>query len=300
MYMWIDRTHLPGMRRFCLKLGGLALGLLLLVLAPWPETLGNIAGYVPLHTLLETISIVVSALVFAVVWSVPNERVSMAMMPLACAFAGVAVLDFSHMMSFAGMPDYVTPSSSEKAINFWLVARLLAAVAILGVLLTPSRLQAKPTTYRQRQILLGSVLVLVALAHWLILLHADKLPSTFLPGKGLTTFKIACEYLIIGLNLAAIGVLLWRMRQPLPFNAMALLGAIAAMGMSELCFTLYTSVSDVFNLAGHAYKIISYVFLYRAVFIETVTRQYQTVAETENLLAQLIRGKKVGRALYHA
>ena len=47
---------------------------------------------------------------------------------------GVALLDFSHMLSYAGMPDYVTANSVAKGINFWLPARYLVAVSLLWAL----------------------------------------------------------------------------------------------------------------------------------------------------------------------
>jgi diguanylate cyclase (GGDEF)-like protein len=119
-------------------------------------------------------------------------------------------------------------------------------------------------------ILLGTVLGVVLAVHLVVLLFPAKLPRTFLPGIGLTAFKIFYEYGLIALNLLA-ALAFWRsMKTAQPFNTAALFGAVGAMALSELCFTLYSSVTDQMNLLGHIYKNISYAFLFRAIFVEAV------------------------------
>lgn len=232
----------------------------------------GIANYLPLHMLLETFSIVVAMLVFAVGWHAHGRDLPGNIVLLACAFLGVGLLDFAHMLSYAGMPDFVTPSNAEKGIDFWLVARSLAALALLAVVVMPWRPFVSATA---RYKLLAATLAATAFAYWLILFHQDALPHTFVPGKGLTAFKIAAEYLLIALNLAAAFALLARMRKPQPFNAAALFGTVCAMALSEFFFTLYAGLTDVFNLLGHIYKGVSYLLLYRAVFVATVEIPYR-------------------------
>ena len=249
----------------------LMLGLVLAWALPAPPGARGIAGYVPLHTLLETIAIVIALLVFAVGWNAYTRERPVNIMLLACAFLGVGLLDFSHMLSFPGMPDFVTPSSLPKAIDFWLAARALAACALFAVVLVPWRLKASNAI---RYALLAAVLAVTALAHWLFLFHPDMVPRTFVPGQGLTVLKIGAEYTIIVLNLLTAIVLLTRARGAQTFNVAALFGAVCAMAMSEFFFTLYTSATDIFNLLGHVYKIVSYLFLYRAIFVESIEAPY--------------------------
>ena len=288
--MLIHSSHHADMHRVGVKIAILAGFLAALWWLPAPMALRGVAGYEPFHTLAETLAIVVGALIFTVLWSAPHSRVRGSMVLLAAAFAGVALLDFSHLLSFQGMPSYVTPSSPEKAINFWLAARLLAALALLAVALSWQSFDRGESgaSVRLRYGVLAAVLALVALVHWLFLFHPEVVPRTFIPGQGLTSFKVNAEYLIIALNFVAIACLLWRMRRPLGFNAPALLGALAAMAMSEFFFTLYADVTDMFNLAGHIYKIVSYVFLYQTVFVLIISRPYSDLAEAEGLTRQLI------------
>lgn len=278
---YLDPSHLPDLRRVGFKLAVLAVLMVGIWCAPALPGLRGVAGYEPLHTFLETVSIVVSGLIFAVVWNAPRGRLQGNMVLLACAFAGVALLDLSHMLSVQGMPDYVTASGPEKAINFWLAARLLAALALLSVALTRWQMFERRYT---RFVLLGGVMAMAMLVHWVILIYPEALPPTFVQGQGLTHFKRGAEYALIALNLIATLALLWRMRRPLPFNAASLLGAILAMAMSESFLTLYGQVNDIYLVAGHIYKIVSYLFLYRAVFVEAIERPYSEISALQSQL----------------
>ncbi len=263
------------------QLLALLAGMLFLLWVEVPDSLRGIAGYEPLHSLLEIVSIVVSGLIFATIWNAQAHKTSGSMPLLAYTFLGVALLDFSHMMSFKGMPAYVTPSDPEKAINFWLAARLLAAVSLVLVAALPWKPLHRPL---QRFGLMAGVLAFVVLAHWAFLFYPTAIPRTFIAGSGLTILKIRLEFGLIGLHLVAAACLLRRQRTEPGPHATALLGAVLTMAMSELFFTMYANVTDLFNLAGHVYKVIAYLFLYQSIFVATVQRPYQALDTVQNSL----------------
>ncbi len=268
-----DSLHLP-LAVLAVLLGGM--GLLTLGGQAVPAS-GN---YLAWHMLMETTAIAVAALVFAVGWNTHWLHPQRNVLLLACAFLGVAILDFSHMLSFQGMPDYVTPSDPQKAIHFWLAARDLAAFALLlaAWLPWPPPGSSDATPLRLgRFVPLLVVLALVAVAHWVFFWHPHWLPETFVPGQGLTAFKRAAEYGLIVVHLLTAGVLLVRLRQPSGCNVPLLLGAVLTMVLSELFFTLYASVTDTFNLVGHIYKVVAYLLLYRAVFVDMIAAPYRAL-----------------------
>jgi diguanylate cyclase (GGDEF)-like protein/PAS domain S-box-containing protein len=277
----IHPSHHAEMRTTAIVLALLVLGMAAVwLLPPIPEVRG-MAGYLPLHLLLETLSIVIAVLIFAVSWNAYSAKLPGNTVLLGCVFFGVALIDFSHTLSFAGMPEFVTESSPEKAINFWLVSRFMAAVALLTVAIAPWRPFVSSLT---RFLLFAVVIVVVALTHWVLLFHSEWTPHTFVPGEGLTAFKVYSEYSIILICLVASGVLLGRMRGPQPFNAVALFGAVGTMALSEFLFTLYADVTDIYNLLGHVYKAASYLFIYRAIFVTTVENPYRQLSESQGKL----------------
>lgn len=251
------------------------------VYGPWAETmLAVVRQSLGMHNLLEGVSIVISALVFAVGWSVYEKEDSAGFLVLACCFLSVAILDAMHTLSFQGMPPLVTESNPEKAIAFWLMARLFAAIGLLAGLLVDWR--AKTAA---RWLILIGTLLLDALVCWLILFHQDWLPSTFDPTDGLTAFKKNCEYLLAGLYLLGALGYLQRTRMSQSYDAAGLAVATAVMAMSEFYFTFYASVSDLFILLGHVYKLIGYALLYRSVFLNCIQLPYQRLHQAHRALS---------------
>ncbi|WP_054773772.1 bifunctional diguanylate cyclase/phosphodiesterase [Methylogaea oryzae] len=245
----------------------------------------GIAGYAPLHTSLEAIAILISALVFAVGWGVHDEDHPGNLTLLACVFLGVALLDYMHALSFPGMPDFVTANNPEKAINFWLLSRLLAVLGLLAVALLPWRPLRSPWL---RWAILAAVLSLAGAAGWVGVVHEDWLPRTFVPGQGLTPFKIRCEYALVALYAAAALGFLRQMRKPQPYDVVSLFGATSVMALGEVFFILYSDVSDLFNFLGHVYKAIAHGFIYQGVFIVGVRAPYQRLRESRNLLQTVL------------
>ncbi len=278
---WVHPQHRDSLRLPLAVVLGLLAGLLLI--GRIATAVPPVGEYLAWHMLLETTAIAVAILVFAVGWNTHSLHPQRNVLFLSCAFLGVALLDFSHMLSYRGMPDYVTPSGVEKAIHFWLVARYVAAAALLVAVWLPWPPVAGepvPRPRASRFVPLSCVLLLVALAHWVFLYHPHWLPATFVPGQGLTAFKLGAEYGVIGVHLLTLAVLLRRLRQPSGCNVALLLGAVAAMIFSEVFFTLYASATDLFNLLGHLYKVLAYLLLYRAVFVEMITAPYRALSTT--------------------
>jgi diguanylate cyclase (GGDEF)-like protein/PAS domain S-box-containing protein len=242
------------------------------------HALEGLAHYLPLHTFLETLSIVVAALVFGVSWNAFRAGRSPNAALMGAGFLAVALLDFGHALSYAGMPDFVTPASPEKAIWFWLAARFVAAATLLGVALRRGAMLARPGPARA---LLAAFLGAAALAYVVVLFHPALLPRMFVEGQGLTEAKVDAEFALFGL-LAAAATLFYRESRRSGSRRVALLAAAAAISaVSELCFALYSTVTDAFNLLGHVYKVAAYLLIYRAVFVSSVREPFERLAERE-------------------
>jgi len=230
-----------------------------------------------LHITVETFSIVVAGLVFAVAWH-SQQPVPLSNPLLACAFLAIALLDLAHMLSYRGMPVWVTPASAEKAIAFWLVSRVLLAFTLLAV---ACRLCHRSIAL-PRVLLLSSSLGLVVLVVYLQLFQPQLWPRTFIDGEGLTRFKVQMEWLIISLFALAAWVF-WHGREVADrdyFDGM--LAATLVSILAELCFTAYSSVNSFYSLLGHLYKIVSYGFIYQVVFVSSVRAPYERLAVEMN------------------
>lgn len=242
------------------------------------------ADYLILHNFLEFFAIAISVMVFAYGWSAYGASQPRAVTVIAAGFLAVALIDLAHMFSYTGMPDFVTASSPNKAIHFWLMARLVAVLSILAVVL--GRFPQRAYGPRSRLALFGSALAVSAACYYLVLFQPQLLPLMFVPGAGLTPLKIGLEYALIALHLVAMLLLVRRPgRSGLPGES-RLVAALGIMALSELCFTLYTNVHDGFNMLGHVYKAVAYYLIYRSVFVASVRLPFQQLKASEAALKQ--------------
>ncbi len=295
--------NIPGkqtLRRTLWFVGALAALFLSTWLAPPHNAFAGISKYQSVHLPAETLSIVVSMLVFGIAWNAYSKERAANIIILACASLAVGLIDFAHMLSFAGMPVWVTPSDPEKAIIFWLAARFIFALSLLTVALRRWTPLSKPST---RYVLLFAALVISAFVYWVGLYHQQDLPHTFIEGTGLTRLKIATEYLIVAI-LAVAAVIFWgQARRNDPSEAIGLFSAVAITILSELSFTLYSDVTDIFNLLGHVYKVIAYILIYRTVFIGSVHEPFRRAVAAEDSLRHANRALKTlsagNRTLIH-
>ena len=264
------------MAKALVMVGALTLGYATLWLVAPGADMG-LSNYLPLHTAMETLAIVVAMLAFGIAWNAHADARPGNVIIIAVALFGTALLDFGHTLSFKGMPDFVTPSDPQKAIVFWLAARYLVA---FGLLVTVFRPPYKPLHGHVRYWLMGGVLIYCALWFWLALFAPEVIPPLFVTGEGLTSLKVDFEYGLIALYMVAAFrafVRAWEGEDD--YSPYTCAGAAVA-ALSELCFTLYSSVSDVFNLAGHVYKVISYLLIYRIVFVRSVSHPFLALEES--------------------
>ena len=202
----------------------------------------------PMHIFVETFSIAVSMLVFGVAWNAYSVERPGNLMLLACALFAAGLIDFVHMLSFKGMPDFVTPAGPGKAINFWLSARYIAALALLTVALRPWKPLSSPHT---RYWLLAGSLVITAFIYWLGLFHEQAWPRTFVEGQGLTLFKIAAEYAIIAILLIPAALFYLKARQH------RIPGAIALSVATSLTIQVVATIVELRDpyTAGHQRRV---------------------------------------------
>jgi PAS domain S-box-containing protein len=237
-----------------------------------------------IHILMETSAIVIAMLIFAVTWHVYEFYRAANTVILSCGFLAIGLLHFGHMLSFRGMPDFITPSDIEKGIQFWLCGQVITALVMLAVALNPVN---KLIDRRTRYVMLIVTLMATAAMYWLVIFHQHEWPRTFIAESGLTQFKIGAEYVVI----AILGIAAICFRRQLKrkegnaFDSINLFAACLVAILGELCFVSYRSAFDIFNLLGHVYSIIAYLFVYFVVIINNVRRPISRLRKTSDELA---------------
>ena len=247
-------------------------------LFPTPE------HYLALHAGLEFFSVAVSVMVLALGWNLRKAVGSARRVWLGAAFLGAGLLDLAHTLSYAGMPLFITPSGTEKAIHFWLAARTLVLIGLIGY---PFVGDGRWSSVRALVVTAGGLALALAWS-WMVLFQPDRMPHTFVPGQGVTTLKLAVEYVLAGLYLLAAVLLARHAMVKRDKSANWLAAAAWVLALTELYFTLYVDVSDFFNVMGHVFKIAGFAMIYRAVFVSGVREPHDALARERALLRALI------------
>lgn len=246
--------------------------------------------YLPVHTLLEFFAISISIMIFSLGWSIRKESESDHSPIIGCIFLAVALFDLAHTLSYAGMPALITENTPDKSIDFWLAARFLTAMALLALAVLPTHKRLrKPLHY----ISLLLILIAVTIFSYIVIYYHALLPNTFIPGSGLTTFKVNAEYFFVAIS--AISTWLFIKRAHDESNvAFAWLAAAAwTTGLAELFFTHYLTLIDQLNLFGHIFKAAGYSMIFHALFGATVHRPYQRLSEASEKIKQVLKEQRV-------
>ena len=276
-----DLRHIPKQGQACLALTLLAVAAPLL---PHGQFFGAADSYVALHLALEFVSMAVGAMVAGLAWNLRaagDNRWAI----VAAGFLAVVLIDLAHTMSFAGMPAFVTPSGTEKAINFWLVGRAVAAAVMLALALTPQRHWPRARVIGLQWLALAGSVAFVGVG----LAHPEWFPRTFVQGSGLTTLKVATEYLLITAYATA-AILIARTAGDDKYGDRRWLAAAAwVQALAEAFFTLYATATDSYNLLGHVYKAVAYLMIYRALYVSGVREPYRQLERERAHLTALVR-----------
>ncbi|MBC8238553.1 MAG: hypothetical protein H8E76_10035 [Helicobacteraceae bacterium] len=254
-------------------------------------------NYLPLHTFLESFSIVVAMLVAGIGLNTYKYQYKMSgnIIFISMIFFSVGILDLTHILSYNGMPDFITPSSPDKAIYFWLSARFISTIGLLLFSISSLSLLASK---KSRIIFMMLMFILICVIH-LPLFYGDFLLRDvfFVAGSGLTPLKIYSEYFIVALSVITAIILFKRMQEPQAYSVIALFGAVCMIIMSEFLFTLYTDVTDLYNIMGHIYKVIAYLFIYRAVFVTAIEEPFEEINKQEKIMMMQSRQAIMGEMI---
>jgi signal transduction histidine kinase/CheY-like chemotaxis protein len=269
----------------------------LLAVLLFPSTLDVLipsSAYLTFHDVVEFFSATVMFSVFGVGWFTHNQSKDRHSLFLACAFLTIGLLGVMHALSFSGMPTFITVNAPTKASQYWIALRFLTAVAFLAsafVSRETPRWMSKWTLLPPALALPGALLVLISF-------FPELVPVTFDPVRGLTSFKVHAEYLLVALFLLAVPAHLLRGRRTRTRPSGRILLAIVLSAYAELVFTTYRSVFDTFNALGHVYYFAAACLVYQEVFTRSVREPYLALtAERSTLEKEIVERVRVEEAL---
>ncbi|WP_168188960.1 EAL domain-containing protein [Thiomicrorhabdus sediminis] len=250
-----------------------------------------VASYLSLHLAMEMVSVFISLMVFIVGWNVANHKLPSSLLLLSLIFFNVGIFDYFHAVSYGGMPDFLSHNDVQKHLNFWMAARFISA---FGLLLLAIYLVSKIELHLNRTAIFIASLTFTLVFLWLVIYRIDLMPVWFVEGQGLTDLKKNLEYVIIGMNVLTALILLTQLNRPRSLHVPLLIGAVLVTAMSELYFTWYSTMTGVYNIMGHLYKVVAYFMIYRAIVVEAIDIPFNRLKESQETLDLAVTSTDTG------
>jgi sigma-B regulation protein RsbU (phosphoserine phosphatase) len=278
------KIHITKDKNYLYPLTALSLSLAVFIalgmIGPLMRTTIVDAYYLGLHTFFEFLSILFSFSIFTLVFYTCSENPNTRSTILALTFLTISFVDIFHTLSYKGMPVFFTPSSAPKATTFWVVSRMLAAIGLLGAVLV----NRNSRYIISRWLVLALSCIISAIAFYVVTYVPELLPAFYVEGVGLTREKIGSEYIIIAMQTITAVICLREYIETKDRNAVIFASSLIVSVFSDLCFTLYISVYDMYNLMGHVYKIIAYLIMFNLLFVQNIRMPYQQLETADRLL----------------
>ncbi len=217
----------------------------------------SLYSYLLFHTLIELFSIVVSLVIFVLAWNTRQVQENHYLLFLGIALLFTGALELLHTLAYKGFGVFPAHDANLPT-QLWIAFRYLAAFTFLVAPL-----------FIARKLNVPKMLAVYALVTSLLIgaIFLELFPECFIEGRGLTSFKIYSEYVIILMFLAGLGLLI-RNRESFDRTVLRLMGgAIVTSALSELSFTQYVSVFGSANMIGHFFLLASVGCIYEAIVV---------------------------------
>lgn len=213
-------------------------------------------NYLLFHTLAELFSIIIAFTIYVLTWNGRRFFNNGALLFLGISFLFVGFIDLIHTLAFRGM-NIFSYEGADVPTQLWLSARFIQTAALIG---------ASFFAYRRIRPYLTHAIFFLATVALLLLIFSGFFPPSLVEG-GLTSFKIASEYVII-LGFLIGTILLLRVREAFDEDVLRLIITSVAFNIvAEFFFTQYLDPYDFRNFLGHYFKIIAFYLIYRAIIV---------------------------------
>ncbi|MDR7870546.1 MAG: MASE3 domain-containing protein [Tissierellaceae bacterium] len=241
------------------------------------------ADYLTWHVIFEFASILVAFSIFTVTYFVYEESGMLSFIVLGCSFFLMGLLDAFHTFTFKGMSDFfVSNTTANRATTLWTFSRGFGSLGFLLSVLIPKSTISKIN----KNIFAGITFSFSVLLFILVTYFPKVFPPMYIESTGLTRIKIIVEYLIILIMIITFIVVLREYKSTSHRREHQFMISLIFLIFSESAFTNYGSVYDAFNYIGHIYKIIAYIILYKAIYIENISEPYREMKKARQELKE--------------
>lgn len=197
---------------------------------------------------------------------------------LGSSFLAIGFIKLFHALLIPGaMPQFTDAGSDQRTMWFWAMSRLLEAGALLfsGVIANTGYQINFSRRFSFGMAIAASFLALMTVSHYL-----QIFPTKLLTANSIFFSAFIASILLLALFLFRRGAKKTRQKG----SDFILCGIIASIFV-ELSISFHSGAEDTFNLLAHLYELVSYTFMFHALFGQTVRQPFE---EIEKLLSQTV------------
>jgi len=214
----------------------------------------------------------VSLVLFFIALNTYNVSKDYFLVFLGIGYFFVGVLDMVHIFIYPGVSIIFANGNQSIVVQFWIAARYLGILTLLGSTL----LLYKPVK-RLSSNLVFSIYFIICVSIILSILYFRIFPECYIPGQGLTQFKIVSEY-IFSAVLILLSLLYFNLRRNMDYKLFFYMEChLIIMAVSEVFFTSYISPYDWTNIWAHILKVVAYFFLHKAIIETGIKKPYSVL-----------------------
>lgn len=222
-------------------------------------------NYLIFHSIVELFYVIVAINISILCYKTYKYSENAHSLFMGCSYFAVAIFIFLHLLSYDGMNIFKNITANVPT-QLWIASRYIQVISLfISIYLLKHRNYFLPAFMSLMFITIGLAVSIIPLGIF---------PDCYIPGRGLTVFKILSEYITSLLFLLVVLILtIYRKRLDRTVYTFLTVSLIFNI-FSSLAFTLYNSPFALTNIVGHIFSLVSNYFIYHGIFLKGIDAPY--------------------------
>ena len=235
--------------------------------------------YITIHLIAELFIIYFSLAIAVQTWLGSNFLPDNRRIVFGALFLSMGIFETVHLLSYSGMPYFITDVNPNLSLWFTTMQRMLLPVGIIviyGLSFNLTRL------IRPNFIFFTSMMVSIFIIYssyvWI-----DQLPVLIDSTGQATTLRTILHGLLLGLEVLSIYIVVLKKRE-IHFKASHIISAIGLMMLCELSLLNYARFYDVYIFIAHIFHLAAFIVLFFAIYSSQVKRPFIALKDAHEKL----------------
>ena len=259
--------------------------IILILVYPFVHYFLNENNYTSLHTFMEICGIFLSISIAIYSWFCYKYEATVVYLWTPFLFITIGILDYFHTFSFMNMPFFITANTEQKTIWLWMFARVIQSVSLFCLLVYSSK--KKQITFKNRFYIFIPVFLLVFLVCYFIFQFESLLPILINANHTTTLLKRILEWLVIICQVMSIIFLFTPYFDRKQFNRHDLFTAFYFLSLGSFLLSGYKMSDHSQLIVAHIYKLIGFIYIFRAFYFNKITTTFIQKEEISNDLKEI-------------